>query len=68
VVKLWQATVCDGRHAPAGTVLEAQGDRLVVACGRGALALRQVQRPGGKRQAVSAFVQARAGLLGQRLA
>lgn len=68
VVKLWQATVCDdGRQAPAGTVLEAQGDRLVVACGRGALALRQVQRPGGKRQAVSVFMQARAGLQGQRL-
>ena len=47
-IKLWRAELAAGR-APAGTVLRAEGDAVVVACGSGALSLRQLQRPGGRR-------------------
>ena len=46
--KLWRAQVVPGQGRP-GQVLEAQGERLVVACGDGALALQELQLPGGKR-------------------
>lgn len=46
-VKLWRAHRCEGHGAP-GAVVQAD-DRLVVACGDGALELQQLQRPGGRR-------------------
>jgi len=45
----------DGSGEP-GTVLEASRDRLVVACGQGALALSAVQAEGRKRMEVRAFL------------
>lgn len=66
-VKLWSARQVDAGGAPPGTVLAAHGDQLWVACGDGALALHSLQRPGGKRQPVAAFLQARPGLAGQLL-
>ena len=58
-VKLWRAQVerVDVPAAP-GTVVAVDGPRLVVACGDGALALLDVQRPGGKRVAVAQWLQA----------
>jgi methionyl-tRNA formyltransferase len=68
-VKCWQARLATGVPGAApGTVLQAEAERLTVACGDGALDLLQLQRPGGKRAPVAAFVQARPGLAGQRLA
>jgi len=57
-VKLWRAQVerLDGAAAP-GSVIAADGPRLAVACGEGALALLDVQRPGGKRVAVAQWLQ-----------
>ena len=57
-VKLWRAQVerLDAAAAP-GTVIAAGGAQLVVACGDGALALLDVQRPGGKRVAVGQWLQ-----------
>lgn len=66
-VKVWQALVLPGLGGPAGEVLEASGDRFIVACGQGALALQQVQRPGGRRGPIAAFLQGRPGLAGQSL-
>ena len=58
-VKLWRAQVerLDIDAAP-GTVIAADGQRLVVACGDGALALLDVQRPGGKRGPAAQWLQA----------
>ena len=58
-VKLWRAQVerLDVAAAP-GTVIAADGQQLVVACGDGALALLDVQRPNGKRVPVSQWLQA----------
>jgi len=67
-VKLWRAEVVDAAGAGApGTVLEAGAGRVVVACGERALALREVQRPGGKRQPVEAWLQGRPLAAGERL-
>jgi len=56
-VKLWRAQVerLDSAAAP-GSVIAAEG-RVTVACGDGALALLDVQRPGGKRVAVAQWLQ-----------
>jgi len=57
-IKLWRAQVerLDSAVAP-GSVIAADGPRLVVACGEGALTLLEVQRPGGKRVAVAQWQQ-----------
>ncbi len=57
-VKLWRAQVerLDIAAAP-GTVIAADAQQLVVACGDGALALLEVQKPGGKRQPVANWLQ-----------
>jgi len=65
VIKLWRAAVFApllGQPAsPPGTVVDLGRGRLGVTCGEGsALELLEVQRPGGRRQAVSAWLQAAA--------
>jgi methionyl-tRNA formyltransferase len=67
-VKVWRADVVDapGKAAP-GTVLAVEPGQVVVACGERALALREVQRPGGKRQPVEAWLQGRPLAPGERL-
>ena len=67
VVKIWQAAVLPELGGPPGRVLAAPGESLVVACGEGALALQVLQRPGGKRLPVAAFLQARGSLIGETL-
>ncbi|QTX31238.1 methionyl-tRNA formyltransferase [Aminithiophilus ramosus] len=47
-LKIWQVDVVDGAGEP-GSFLEPREGRAVVACGRGALALGEVQPEGGKR-------------------
>lgn len=56
-IKLWRAEPVDAQGVP-GVVLQAGDGRLVVACGEGALALTQLQRPGGKRVSAAEFLQA----------
>lgn len=51
-IKLWRAAVCAGTGVP-GTVLRAGPGVLCVACGRDALELLELQRPGGRRQPVA---------------
>jgi methionyl-tRNA formyltransferase len=55
-VKLWRAALVPRSGTP-GTVLEAGDDRLVVACGEGALALLELQAAGAKRLPVDAFLR-----------
>jgi len=64
--KVWRAQPAPG-HGEPGEVLAADGDRLLVACGDGALRLAELQRPGGKRVPARAFLQAHPGLAGRRL-
>jgi methionyl-tRNA formyltransferase len=54
-LKVWEAELATG-HAAPGTVLEADGGRLVVASGDGAVRLMKLQRPGGRRLAAADFL------------
>ena len=55
-IKVWEAVPASGAGAP-GEILVADGVRLVIACGEGALDVREVQRPGGKRMPVRDYLQ-----------
>ena len=66
-VKLWRAALVPDARGRPGEVLAAADGRLVVACGKGALSLLQLQRPGGRRIDAAALLQARPGLLGSML-
>ena len=65
-LKLWRAQVRPHSGEP-GTVLAADAGGLLVACGTGALCVTELQRPGGKRQGVQAFLQAHPVAVGNRL-
>jgi methionyl-tRNA formyltransferase len=55
-LKIWKAAPTRASGAP-GEVLEASGSTLVVACGSGALAIAEIQRPGGRRLPVADFLR-----------
>ena len=67
-VKLWRAALRPELQGAPGEVLKADGQELLVACGEQGLSLLELQRPGGKRLPAAAFLQARPGLEGTRLA
>jgi len=64
-LKIWAAAPVPGQGAP-GEVLDA-GERLVVACGEGALALAELQPAGSKRMTAAAFLAGRRLAPGARL-
>jgi methionyl-tRNA formyltransferase len=55
-LKVWRGRVVPGSGAP-GQVLQAGDDRLVLACGEGALELVELQLPGRRRIAAREFLQ-----------
>jgi methionyl-tRNA formyltransferase len=70
VCKAWSATAVDATPWPSaepGTVLAAGPTGVVVACGSGALQLRELQRPGGKRLGARDFLAGCAVTPGERL-
>ena len=56
-IVLLEAAVQDSRPATPGEVIEADGDRITVAAGRGALRLLRLQRAGGKPLDAAAFLR-----------
>lgn len=59
VVKIWQAElVSAGRQGVPGEVLSADKSGITVACGKDALRLQVLQRPGGRAQPAVQFLQA----------
>ncbi len=58
VLKVWQAEVCPDQHGKPGEVLSVDRRGITVACGKGALQLLVLQRPGGKAQPAAQFMQA----------
>ena len=54
-VKLWAAKPVAGQ-GEIGTILSVDRDRIVVACGDGALAVSELQKAGGKRLPVQSFL------------
>jgi methionyl-tRNA formyltransferase len=64
-IKCWQAQPCNSHIAPAGTVVAADAEGIVIACGDGALRLESLQRP-GKRTVTAVEFSAQTDLVGQR--
>lgn len=58
IIKIWQASLHLVEHnREPGTILDAGKAGISVACGKGVLNLDVLQRPGGKVQSVSQFMQ-----------
>ena len=56
VLKIWQASLIAAQGKP-GDILSADAQGVVVACGKDALRLSELQKPGGKRLAAAQFLQ-----------
>jgi methionyl-tRNA formyltransferase len=54
-IKIWAAEPTEG-IGPPGEILSADGNGLLVACGRGALRVRELQRAGGRRLSAASFL------------
>jgi methionyl-tRNA formyltransferase len=48
-IKIWSSEAAADHFGSPGTVVRADGGSLVIACGEGALAVRELQRAGGRR-------------------
>ena len=55
-IKVWRATPLTSGSGQPGEVLQADRDAVVVACGSGALAISELQRPGRGRVSAQEFV------------
>lgn len=62
-LKIWSAQACAETGVP-GDVLRADADHLIVACGSGALDVRELQPAGSKRMTAAAFLSGRSLLPG----
>lgn len=56
-LKIWKASECAGKPALPGMVLSVGPEAIVVACGKDALQLQTLQRPGGKPLPCQQFLQ-----------
>jgi methionyl-tRNA formyltransferase len=65
-LKILQASVKSGVNDMPGEVIEVDNERILVACGKGALALEVLQKPGGKPLPVAQFVQGFPIKIGER--
>ena len=57
-LKIWLAELLEGMQGEPGKVLAADKHGITVACGKDALRLEVLQRPGGKAQPAAQFLQA----------
>lgn len=57
VLKIWQAQPCPNQQGLPGEVLAVDKSGIVVACGKDALRLTVLQRPGGRSQPAIQFLQ-----------
>jgi methionyl-tRNA formyltransferase len=65
-LKVWRAAAAPGSPAPPGTILRADVQGIVVACGNGALQVTELQRAGGKRLAATDFLHGLSLAVGER--
>jgi methionyl-tRNA formyltransferase len=56
LIKIWEADPGSGRFGAPGTIVRADAKGIVVACGEGALLVRELQRASGKRMSAAAFL------------
>ncbi len=67
LLKIWEAEIVDGQGTAPGEIAEAGPDGMVVACGQRALRVRVLQREGGRRVTVQAFLAGHRVPAGSRL-
>lgn len=67
VLKIWKAEAVPDASDDAGTILAIDPDNFLVACGRGALRLLEVQPESRPRMAIRAFVNGYRPQVGERL-
>ncbi|SFI65185.1 methionyl-tRNA formyltransferase [Nitrosomonas sp. Nm34] len=56
LLKIWQAKAVKNNSGKAGEIIMTGSEGVVVACGRGALILEVVQKPGGKKMPIAEFL------------
>jgi len=66
-LKLWRVAVVSGSPAVPGTILHADAQGIVVACGNGTLCATELQRAGGRRLAAADFLHGVSLAAGERL-
>jgi methionyl-tRNA formyltransferase len=66
-LKIWSAHPVSADLGPAGEVIRADKDQLVIRCGQGALAIDLLQKEGGKRLGVREFLMGNAVAVGTKL-
>jgi len=57
-IKVWRAELCPDKRGEPGKVIAVDMRGITVACGKDALRLEVLQRPGGKTQPAAQFLQA----------
>lgn len=62
-VRVWRATTAAGGPAPPGTILRSDDRGVLVACGEGALLLRELQLAGGRQLPAAELLRSRADRL-----
>jgi methionyl-tRNA formyltransferase len=65
-IKCWRASVINDGEGPPGVVLQAGKDGIDITCGRGALRILELQRPGRRKVSAGEFA-AQQALAGKRL-
>jgi methionyl-tRNA formyltransferase len=65
-IKILRAHLAEGKPAEPGQVIDTDNGRILVACGKGVLALEVLQKPGGKPLPVAQFVQSLSIKVGDR--
>ncbi len=55
-IKIWSSEPAAGHFGSPGTVVRVEGAALLIACGEGALAVRELQRAGGRRLNAADFL------------
>ncbi|SDX88052.1 methionyl-tRNA formyltransferase [Nitrosomonas sp. Nm33] len=56
LLKIWQAKAVKNNSGKAGEIITTGSEGVVVACGKGALILEVVQKPGGKKMPIAEFL------------
>jgi methionyl-tRNA formyltransferase len=63
-LRIWQAHATNSEPGESGSVLRADNQGILVACGEGALLLEQIQPAGSKPMSAEAYLRGRPGKLG----
>jgi methionyl-tRNA formyltransferase len=56
LLKIWVAEPGPGRFGAPGSIVRAEAPGILIACGEGALLVRELQRAGGRRMSAEAFL------------